>query len=235
MTTLDNLLVYLAVFGFGGIVLFALTKLVRNSVSSQPRVERRTASVISIVLWGWAILAVIFALSIGLSFQNLIPMLVVPWFIGVWFMFSTTGSNVLREIPVHKLISLSVYRIAGFIFIYCYYYCGMLSRGFALNAGWGDVLTGVLAIPTALMVHRGARFSHLIFIIWTAIGIGDLILAPASAAIYGAEKLTDFPINVIPLFLGPPFGILLHLITARAYWLQANVRNTDVGLAVRGT
>lgn len=222
MTILDNLVVYSTVFGVGGVVLFVLASLFLDAAKSLRPEVRRSATVISISFFGWAILSVVYALFIGLSFPKLIPMLVIPWSAGLWVMFSSSGSKLLREIPTHKLISLSFYRVAGFVFLYCYYCCGTLSRGFALNAGWGDVLTGVLAIPTAILVHRRTKYSHLVFAIWTMIGIGDLILAPASAAIYGAEKLTDFPINLIPLFLGPPFGILLHLITVRAYQLQTS-------------
>ena len=220
MTALDYTLVSFVVFGVGAVVIYTLTKLFRDAASSQGSAAQRTARYISVSITGWALLAVIYSLAIGLSFPKLVPMLVVPWSAGLWLMFSSTGSNLLREVPVHKLIALSCYRVAGIIFIYCYYFCGTLSRGFALNAGWGDVLTGVLALPIAMMVKSGSRHSLLAFALWTIIGIGDLILAPVSAAIYGAQDLPAFPINLIPLFLGPPFGILLHLVTVRAYWLQ---------------
>jgi hypothetical protein len=222
MTTLDNFIVYSAVFGVGGTVLFLLAKLFLDAANTLESEGRRFATLISIGVISWAILSVIYAYSIGLSFPKLIPMLVIPWTLGLLAMFSAAGSRMLRKIPVHRLIALSTYRIAGLVFIYCYYCCGTLSRGFALNAGWGDVLTGVLAIPTAILVKRGTGYSYGAFALWTVIGIGDLILAPASAAIFGPEKLTDFPINLIPLFLGPPFGILLHLITVRAYLLQTS-------------
>ena len=222
MTPADYIVVSLAVFGTGGIVLLLLSRLFRDSAKSQDPAEARSAKWVSIGVVAWALVAVSYALFVGLSFSKLAPMMAVPWLAGVWFMFSSTGSSLLRATPVHRLISLSFYRVVGIIFLYCYYVCGTLSRGFALNAGWGDVLTGVLAIPVAMMVKNGTRYSHLAFALWTLIGIGDLILAPASAAMYGAKQLTNFPINLIPLFLGPPFGILLHLITVRAYWLQHN-------------
>ena len=44
--------------------------------------------------------------------------------------------------------------------------------------------------------------------------------APTSAQLYGAERLVDFPINTVALFLGPPLGILLHIFVLRAWWLQ---------------
>ena len=93
-------------------------------------------------------------------------------------------------------------------------------RGFALNAGWGDVLTGVLALPVGTMVMRRMSGHGVALVLWSIIGIGDLILAPVSAWLYGAQDLVTFPLNSIPLFLGPPLGILLHIVTLRIYYLR---------------
>ena len=57
-------------------------------------------------------------------------------------------------------------------------------------------------------------------ILWSIFGIGDLIVAPASAFIYGGDGLENFPISIIPLFFGPPFGILIHIVTMRNFWLK---------------
>nr|MDJ0612445.1 hypothetical protein [Rhizobiaceae bacterium] len=146
--------------------------------------------------------------------------LAIPLAIGSLLLFTNTVSEILKSIPLYMLVALGTYRVAGIVFIYAYYQHDLLSYGFAFNAGWGDVLTGVLAPLVAYLVYTQNKIWFLAIVIWTIIGIGDLIVAPVSANLYGAQRLVDFPINLVPLFLGPPFGILLHLITLRAAWLQ---------------
>ena len=107
-----------------------------------------------------------------------------------------------------------------------------LARGIGISASYLNLIEHnrrriggklLLDIADALgveasMLTEGAEAA---LIGWSIIGIGDLILAPASARMFGAgEALIGFPLNLIPLFLGPPFGILLHLWTLRAFYLK---------------
>ncbi len=223
MSTAFNLIVvYATVFGAAGIVLHVFIGLLRDAAQSLGQDAVSLANRISTGLLVWAFLALLYALVVGLNFVSVIPMLAIPLTIGTLLMFTPTASQILSAISLHKLIALGFYRIAGAIFLYGYYVTGNLSRGFALNAGWGDVLTGVLALPVAFMVWKKLPGAGSAIVVWCAIGISDLILAPVSANIYGMQGLVDFPLNLIPLFLGPPLGILLHLATLRAAWLQKN-------------
>ncbi|MEM7303134.1 MAG: hypothetical protein AAF468_18795 [Pseudomonadota bacterium] len=214
--------VYATVFGAAAIVLHVFIGLLRDAAQSIGQHAVSIANRISIGLLIWPALAITYALLVGLNFISFIPVLIIPLAIGAALMFTPTVTEILSAISLHRLIGLGFYRVAGAIFLYCYYAAGTLSRGFALNAGWGDVLTGVLALPVAWMVWKKLPGAGLAIIVWCAIGVGDLILAPVSANLYGAERLVDFPLNLIPLFLGPPLGILLHLVTLRAGWLQRN-------------
>ena len=134
----------------------------------------------------------------------------------------------LTHVPTHRLVFLQVYRVAGGVFVYAYYVGDeALSRGFALNAGWGDVLTGLLAVPVGVLVMRRVRGHAVALVLWSLVGIGDLILAPVSARLYGALELDTFPFNTIPLFLGPPLGILLHVVALRTCWLRGRALRLD--------
>jgi hypothetical protein len=123
---------------------------------------------------------------------------------------------------LQHLVALQVYRVAGAIFLYLYLVPGTLTQGFALFAGIGDVLTGLAAIPVALMLKNKHPRSGLALVAWCVFGIADLIMAGIAAQLFGPGGLRDFPLNLIPLFIGPPFGIALHLWTLRAAWLQRN-------------
>lgn len=163
-----------------------------------------TAGLISLPLVG---LSAVFPIVIGFSLSYLRPI-----------------QSIIRGIPTHWLVYLQFYRTAGGIFIFPFLTTGYLTQGFALNAGIGDILTGLLALPVAWLIKRdGHQRWQGLFLFWTAFGILDLLVAAGSAAYFGfaAEGvIPSFPITSIPLFFGPPFGILIHLITVRNFYLR---------------
>ena len=147
---------------------------------------------------------------------------VLPIVVGTLLSFTPFLRDVIARIPTHWLVFLQFYRVVGLIFIFPYYTSGLLTRGFAFNAGIGDVLTGVLAIPVGYILLRGSRYSRMVLVGWSIIGIGDLGLAISSAIFLGfsAGEPVLYPVSLIPLYAGPPFGILIHIITMRSFWLR---------------
>jgi len=216
----DYPIIWGVVFVAGAVALIGFSRLIATAASSMSAVERGFSRGLQIFLSVWVFLAIAYALLVGLDFTSFIPTLVIPLVIGAVALFRPVPTSILLRVPLYLLVLLGTYRIAGGVFVYAHFKHDLLSYGFAFNAGWGDVLTGVLAPLVAYVVYRRVSGAYLIVLIWTFIGIGDLILAPISANLYGAQRLVDFPLNLIPLFLGPPFGILLHTITLRAAWLQ---------------
>ena len=103
----------------------------------------------------------------------------------------------------------------GAIFLLYYFQDGLLSRGSAFNAGFGDVLTRLLALPVAGAAKRRVRHHREFALAWNLFGILDLIVAPASAVYFGAKGQGAYPLLLIPLFLGPPLGTLLHICSLR--------------------
>lgn len=180
----------------------------------------------------WLLLGLIalwFAIGIATSAGDYIspPLVVISALIpivgGTLLSLQSDIRSLIKAIPTHWLIYLQTYRMAGGIFIFPYMTEGILTRGFAMNAGIGDILTGVLAIPIAFLVLKhGKRFAWL-FYAWTALGILDLIVAFGSAAYFGLAVegvQPPFPVTSIPLFFGPPLGILMHIITVRNFRLR---------------
>ncbi|MEM7438560.1 MAG: hypothetical protein AAF393_03105 [Pseudomonadota bacterium] len=181
---------------------------------------RRTAITTTAIVLVWAAIGWSMGARFELQFPLVLVMAFIPISLGTALAIRPRMSELLSNIRIAPLIAVQVYRVAGGIFLYLYYTVGTLSWGFARNAGWGDVLTGVLALPVAWLVWRQSRFASAAVVAWCIIGIGDLILAPVSVRIFGADRLVEFPINTVPLFLGPPLGILLHVFVLRAWWLQ---------------
>jgi len=223
-------IIWVVVFAAGAVALIGFSRLIANTASLMSPVELGFTRTLKVFLFVWVVSAIVYALVVGLDFTSFIPTLAIPLAVGTVAMFRPVPTSILQRVPLYLLILLGTYRVAGGIFVYAHFKHDLLSYGFAFNAGWGDVLTGVLAPLVAYAVYKRVSGAYFIVLVWTIIGIGDLIVAPISANIYGAERLVDFPLNLIPLFLGPPFGILLHTITLRAAWLQlraATVKSPD--------
>ena len=208
------------IFGTIAAALCAIVLTLRSAARKLDDTGRQTARWAAAVVIGWAAFAISFGAVFGLDFWILPPMVAAPLILGGIFSFSARGRQLLGAIELHHLIAIQIYRIAGFIFLYLYFGPGVLTRGFALNAGTGDVLTGLLAAPVAWLAWKKARGHEIAVVAWCLFGIGDLINAGLSSRIYGPASLVDFPINTVPLFLGPPLGILLHIYALRILWLR---------------
>jgi hypothetical protein len=144
------------------------------------------------------------------------PLLVAWAFIAT----SSTIRALNRVMPPDWLIRVQVYRIAGFMFLYPLLYYGAIPAGFALPAAIGDILTGILALFIASSVRNRRTHAFAWAIAWNIFGFLDLIVAPTAAILSRAQVLALYPISLVPLFIGPPLGILTHIYSLRN--LQVN-------------
>jgi TolB-like protein len=117
--------------------------------------------------------------------------------------------------PNAWLIAIQTYRFAGIMFVYPFVMYGILPTGFGYPAGIGDALTGIFAPFVALMVAQNRPHAWKWAMAWNLFGILDLIVAPATALIFQARVLNIYPLALVPLFLGPPLGILTHVLSLR--------------------
>ncbi|MEM8813652.1 MAG: hypothetical protein AAGF59_13635 [Pseudomonadota bacterium] len=220
-----NLLYGLIIYGVGIAVLVFLSHTLMEAGRRMAPDGRRTAIRLVTGLWIWAAATNLYALNTGPEFVWLAPAIALPIALITTLTYVAPVSRLLENISVAKLVGVQVYRNAGAVFLLAHFGFGhYLSREFALNAGWGDVLTGVLAVPVAAAAYYRVRFWEALVAAWCLIGTADLIVAPITAQIYGAMRIDDFPLNSIPLFFGPPLGISLHIVAVRALWLQRQAR-----------
>ena len=129
------------------------------------------------------------------------------------------GSKTMRALnaatPPAWLIGVQVYRVLGVIFLWPFLAGGALPSLFALCAGIGDVLTGIAAPFVAVAVARHRPGAHAWAIRWNYFGILDLVVATTTAVLAHSTNVGRFPLVIVPLFLGPPLGILTHLYSLR--------------------
>jgi hypothetical protein len=126
--------------------------------------------------------------------------------------------------PASWLIGLQVYRVIGGNFLVLWAYGAAIPGVFALPAGVGDVLTGLLALPTALSLASGAPHSRTVAIAWNFLGIADLMLAvslgtmtsPGPLQILAFDRpnlLTSaYPSVMTPAF-AVPLSLILHVLS----------------------
>src|SRR6266403_901688 len=144
------------------------------------------------------------------------------WLAGVW---SLAVNGVFQPIPgVTRLprlpIAIQVYRIFGGIFL-VNWANGTAPGVFAWPAGIGDMLTGIMALPVALLLASGDPRGRSAAMAWNVFGLLDFAIAitmgtlstPGPFQIFGldipAALAGTYPIVLIPAF-AVPSSILLH-------------------------
>lgn len=218
---IETALYAVIIYVVGVWVLVHLSETLRRAGAATPTHGPQTARRLIAGLWAWAVVANVYAFLIGSSFLWLAPSLALPLLVVIALLFRPSVSELLRNVELDRLVGVQVYRIAGALFLISFFvFGGEMSREFAVKAGWGDVITGVLALPVAWIAWKRMPFWPAAVIAWCLFGIGDLVLAPVTARLHGGPPVDGVPLNTIPVFFGPPLGISLHLIALRALWLQ---------------
>jgi hypothetical protein len=139
-----------------------------------------------------------------------------PFLIALAWAFASPAGRAINAATVPTaLIAVQFYRVAGILFLYPHLAYGVLPGGFAWPAGVGDVLTGLAAPFVALALDRRRPGAVPLAIAWNLFGMLDLVVAPIAATLSHAPALVLFPLNLVPLFVGPPIGVLTHVLSLR--------------------
>ncbi|HEY2757120.1 MAG TPA: hypothetical protein VGJ01_15455 [Pseudolabrys sp.] len=166
------------------------------------------------------------AVALGPVPVNLLPFVaLVALLFGAWFLIPQVRSALL-SLPLSALVALNITRVAGIFFVLLYAQ-GRLSAPFAPSAGWGDVITGLAAIPLVLMMRaQSDRAAVLPIALWNAFGTLDLVVAISLGIMSapgtpfriftdepGTLAMTQLPWIMIPTMLVPIY-LLIHLAVA---------------------
>src|ERR1700739_4193163 len=127
------------------------------------------------VVWSAAING---AVKPGAAAIPLLPFAIfVPVAVGVPILLSSRRiGTVLDPMPASWLVALQVLRVLGSAFLIGWVY-GPVPGIFALPAGIGDVLTGLIAVPVAISLGSGSRESRRAAIAWNIFGLLDFAIA----------------------------------------------------------
>ncbi|ANJ67884.1 hypothetical protein A9404_11300 [Halothiobacillus diazotrophicus] len=167
----------------------------------------------------------------GLGVAVVLPIVVLV----VLVLRSPDGRLALQSVPLELIVALHAIRVLGVLFLILYT-AGRLPAPFAPLAGWGDVLTGLAAVPLAWWLHHQAgRSGRTALWIWNTFGSLDLVLAVGLGAVStpgptqlifvepGTALMTSLPWLLIPAFLVP----LLAAIHLAIFYRLATHRYPD--------
>jgi hypothetical protein len=207
-------------------ILFGMRSALRNAHWTT---EDRTSTVraAAIIVIGWFLLAIALALVDAyrgtadriptIQYGILVPILIG----GLLIWRSPRVARIIDAVPQHWLVGVQLYRTLGVIFLILYA-AGKLPGLFALPAGLGDVLVGVLAPVVAIAYRRGPRENADLVSAWNLFGLADFVVAVTAGFLTGPsplqlfafdlpnELISRFPLVLVPVFL-VPVSALLHL------------------------
>jgi len=134
--------------------------------------------------------------------------------------------RIIEAVPQSWIVSIQAYRAEGVVFLILYA-GGWLPGAFALPAGIGDVIVGLLAPVVGIAYIRGARGASAWQLrTWNLLGLADLVVAvttgfltsPSPAQLLALDRPNEligaWPLAMIPVFL-VPLSVLLHLASLR--------------------
>jgi hypothetical protein len=203
--------------------------LARTKLEHGARLVTWLATAFALLIWQ----AAVWWIAIGGGFRvrpDAVPALPVaimlPLLVGLPLLLrSRRVATILDAMPPHWLVGLQVYRILGATFLVAWRH-GELAGVFALPAGAGDTLTGLLALPTAYLLYHAPHAYRRGAIAWNILGIVDLITAitigfltapgPLQLIVQNPPNtlIGTYPTVMIPAF-AVPISLMLHALSLR--------------------
>ncbi len=142
-----------------------------------------------------------------------------PVLLTLWLMLrSESMAKIVDATPLSWLVAIQIYRVLGVIFLVLWG-MGQLPWQFALPAGGGDVLVGLVAIPVAITAGMGFKAGRRAAYRWNVLGILDLVVALGTGVLTSPSPFQllafnhpNFLVSRYPLVMVPAFMVPLSLI-----------------------
>jgi hypothetical protein len=130
----------------------------------------------------------------------------------------------LLTLDLRIVLAAQLWRVIGIAFLFALAF-DHLPAGFAVPAGVGDIVTGIAALTVVLALDNGSLTRRRLYA-FTALGVGDFLVANATGLFLEPSALTAWPLAVFPTIMIPFFAVL-HLVAvlqSRHNW-EERVRN----------
>ena len=175
----------------------------------------RRAAPIAIVLAVW-VASVLVAIRVGvyedmgdLPFPLLVTVAGPVALVGIGYATSKRFRSAVLEIDPRVVIGAQLWRVVGAAFLFAMAF-GRLPAEFAIAAGWGDIATGVAALPVLISLTNRTLTKGRMYA-FTALGVGDFLAAIVAGLTLRPAELDLWPLILFPTLAVPFFGVL-HLL-----------------------
>jgi hypothetical protein len=218
------ILILVAMIGVAAGSWFSLSQALKQL--STPQYIRRT------LLWSIAILLIawlLFRLALAveppgggvLATPFIVTFLVVGILAGTLpLMLSSDFRQIIHAVPATWLVGIHAIRVFGFLFL-ALMDMKLLPAQFALPAGYGDIMVGLLALVIIYLLAKGHPYARTLAIGWNMLGLLDFAVALMTGIIYtgpfaaqlattGASLSYLNYVLIVPTF-GVPLFTLLHI------------------------
>jgi len=212
----------------GMVVTAALMLLVVNALTTFMDVSRVAKITLASLIGVWIGLAAAAAGAGWLTISRPVP--VVGFFVVAPLLATGLATawpaacKAILSIPMPVMVALNIVRVFAVLFLMLAAE-GRLTGPFPYSAAWGDIITGVVAVPVLwLLKDGGARYTTAIAA-WNLFGAADLVLAIAFGITSsegsplqlfpgpGSEAMQHAPWSFVPTVL-VPIWLILHGIIA---------------------
>jgi hypothetical protein len=212
----------------GMIITAALMVLVVNALITYMDVSRVAKNTLAAVIGVWIGLAAATAGAGWLTISRPVPVVglfvVVPLVAAALATAWPVARNAMLSIPMPVMVALNIGRVFAVLFLMLAA-VGRLTGPFPYSAAWGDIITGVVAVPVLWLLKDGGARHTTAIAAWNLFGAADLVLAIAfgitsaeSSPLQlfpgpGSEAMQHAPWSFVPTVL-VPIWLILHAIIA---------------------
>jgi hypothetical protein len=212
----------------GMVITAALMMLVVNALTTFMDVSRAAKITLAAVIGVWIGLAAAAAGAGWLTISRPVP--VVGLFVAVPLLAAALATawpaarKAMLSIPMPVMIALNIVRVFAVLFLVLAAE-ERLTGPFPYSAAWGDIITGVVAVPVLRLLKDGSARYPTAIAAWNLFGAADLVLAIAFGITSaegsplqlfpgpGSEAMQHAPWSFVPTVL-VPIWLILHAIIA---------------------
>jgi hypothetical protein len=210
----------------GMVITAALMVVFVSALTTFMEVSRSTKLTLAIVIGLWIGLAAAAAGAGMMTISRPVPVegifVAAPLLAAAVATAWPAARKAMLSLPMPVMVGLNIIRVFAVLFLLLAAE-GRLSGPFPYSAAWGDIITGVLALPVLWLATAGGNRHTAAIAAWNVFGAADLVLAiglgVASAEgsplqlfpAPGSDAMQHVPWSFVPTVL-VPIWLILHAI-----------------------
>jgi hypothetical protein len=226
----------------GMVITAAVMVLFVNVLTTFMEISRVAKLALAAVIGLWIGLAAAAAGAGWLKIARPVPVVglfvVVPLLAAALATAWPAARKAMLSMPMSAMVAINIVRVFAVLFLMLAAE-GRLTGPFPYSAAWGDIITGVVAVPVLWLLKDGAARHATAIGAWNLFGTADLVLAIAFGITSsegsplqifpgpGSDAMQYVPWSFVPTVL-VPLWLILHAIIAVQLWRAKRGRVASV-------